>query len=146
MWASKATSKSLFWKINRNKKRASDSVASSKLEIRGPGTLIRQGSLFNSFMPSEKITKSEEFVYLWCIIQRLPSHSWHCQQLFDQGWKIFRTVARFRYDAGGRGKAHSYAWIHLQSFKSKDEVNYYYSAGYERNLLWTYIAAWIQSP
>ncbi|KAH8550281.1 hypothetical protein BGW37DRAFT_79383 [Umbelopsis sp. PMI_123] len=59
IWASKATSKSLFWKIGR-KKRTSVSAASSKLEIRGPGTLIRQGSLFNSFMPSEKITKSEE--------------------------------------------------------------------------------------
>ncbi|KAJ2958801.1 hypothetical protein NQZ79_g5668 [Umbelopsis isabellina] len=59
VWASKATNKSLFWKIGR-KKRPSSTSMSSKMEIRGPGALIRQGSLFNSFMPSETVMKSDE--------------------------------------------------------------------------------------
>ncbi|KAG0188811.1 Serine/threonine-protein kinase [Apophysomyces sp. BC1034] len=59
IWASKASPRSLFWKAQRNKRGVSEPT-STRSNASGPTKLIRQGSLFNSFLSGERLEKSQE--------------------------------------------------------------------------------------
>ncbi|CAO3595679.1 unnamed protein product [Absidia cylindrospora] len=62
LWASKATSQSVFWKTQQRNRRSSSrgGPSPSKPKPVGPSTLIRHGSLFNDVVADEEISKSQE--------------------------------------------------------------------------------------
>ncbi|ORZ03447.1 hypothetical protein BCR43DRAFT_483381 [Syncephalastrum racemosum] len=59
VWATRASSESAFWKSQQEKKRKPGGAASRSQPV-GLASLVRQGSLFNSFMVEEQFTRSSE--------------------------------------------------------------------------------------
>ncbi|SAM00828.1 hypothetical protein [Absidia glauca] len=91
LWANKATAQSIFWQTQQRDRRGRSRVGSSSS---GPGTLIRQGSLFNDWATSDEAGKSQEDVsYLEKLrnVGMTPDDELKLHYIRDYIYKVSRT-------------------------------------------------------